>query len=125
MFFVATHPSTRAKVLSGSGSIGRPAPVQLARVKPAGYRIAKAPVKGYLAYRMQRRHPEDVQRIETGGIAFRDIPARIDELQNSAPIGAPAGRHVQHIGGEPLVPAGPVVMHGEKIAGPVECRLRI
>src|SRR5262245_31797528 len=79
-----------------------------------------AAIKRDLSYRMKRGHAEHVHGVEGRHVAFLDVLVGTEKLQHAAPLRAPYRREVEHIGGEPLMTAGLVVMNAEEVAGPIE-----
>ena len=60
-------------------------------------------------------HAKDIERVEPRRKALDNVVFVVKELQRTAPIGPPEGRHVEDIGNGASVGRVAVVMDGQKM----------
>src|SRR5262245_42836267 len=74
---------------------------------------------------MSLRHAEQVERVERRREPFGDVAIRIDELQDSAPVGPPVRREAEDVRSEAVFALDQVVVRGEEMSRTVRSGLRI
>src|SRR5690606_29941515 len=78
-----------------------------------------------VTHRMRLAYFEDVERIEYQRITFRNVPVRIQEIQDAAPIRTPLRRQVENIGRDALHTVRKIIVLREEVPGAIQRRLRI
>src|SRR5690606_15565555 len=96
------------------------------RSQPSRYALApRSSKRCYVAHRMRLGYFEDVERIEYRRITFRNVPVRIQEIQDAAPIRTPLRRQVENIGRDALHTVRKIIVLREEVPGAIQRRLRI